>query len=155
MLSLNLPDRRLGKFDSTCGWGGGGWAAAMGEWQLCGRSGGWGAWLWHRVWRGGGPADLDAEAVRERVLWARCLVLGCPLILRMSGGLVMSGTVCVCVCAAALKAATGGGAHRGREAVGRPQRVLLADAVRTDAEGVRVGVVARAGRVRATLPSGW
>ena len=97
MLSLNLPDRRLGKFDSTCRWGGGGWAAAMGEWQLCGRSGGWGAWLWHRVWRGGGPADLDAEAVCERVLWARCLVLGCPLILRMSGGLVMSGTVCVCV----------------------------------------------------------
>ena len=80
----------------------------MGEWQLCGRSGGWGAWLWHRVWRGGGPAGLDAEAVRERVLRARCLVLGRLLILRTSGRLVISSTVRVmCVRAAALKAATG------------------------------------------------
>ena len=36
--------------------------------------------------RSSGPAGLDAEAVRERVLWARCLVLGCLLILRKSGG---------------------------------------------------------------------
>ena len=47
----------------------------------------------------------------------------------------------------------GAGAHFHGGAVRRPHRVLLTDAVRTDAKGVRVGVVARSGRVRATLPA--